>query len=202
MQNQQITHWTPYVRRQAVSGGNIFLAGRSLSLPHGTSVPAIAPLCVRSRHFQSYFNLVSPLGQAQSRHSCEVSQTLRSKWRDCVEGSGAIVLWEGRDCVAGSGTPVPPATAITTTPIMYATKKVIYVFTTFYIYLILRCSTVGRWRSLVLSLLVSPTYAPRWYLPRALHVGISHVRSVLISPTYAPCWYLLCTLHFGISHLW
>ena len=81
-----------------------------------------------------------------------MSQTLRSKWRDCVVGSVAIVLWEGRNCVAGSGTPVPPATAITTTPIMYATKKAIYVFTTFYIYLILRCSTVGRWRSLVLSL--------------------------------------------------
>ena len=124
------------------------------------------------------------------RATPEVSQTLRSKWRDCVEGSVAIVLWEGRDCVAGSGTPVPPATAITTTPIMYATKKAIYVFTTFYIYLILRCSTVGRWRSLVLSLLVSPTYAPCWYLPRTLHVDISHVRSMLVSPTYAPFWYL------------
>ena len=96
-------------------------------------------------------NLSVHLGR-HDRATPQVSQTLRSKWRDCVEGSVAIVLWEGRDCVVGSGTPVPPATAITTTPIMYATKKAIYVFTTFYIYLILRCSTVGRWRSLVLSL--------------------------------------------------
>ena len=95
-------------------------------------------------------NITCHLGR-RDRATRHVAQARRSKWRDCVEGSVAIVLWEGRDCVAGSGTPAPPATVITT-PIMYATKKAIYVFTTFYIYLILRCSTVGRWRSLVLSL--------------------------------------------------
>jgi len=53
---------------------------------------------------------IAPLPLIFTRHlgrhdraTPEVSQTLRSKWRDCVEGSVAIVLWEGCDCVAGSG---------------------------------------------------------------------------------------------------
>jgi hypothetical protein len=66
-------------------------------------------------------NHVLHLGR-HDRATPEVSQTLRSKWRDCVEGSVAIVLWEGRDCVVGSGTPVPPATAITT-PITVCNKE-------------------------------------------------------------------------------
>jgi hypothetical protein len=116
-----------------------------------TSVPAIAPLSVRSRHYQSYFKSRTPLWQARSRHpACGASAYVQS---------GAIVLREVSRLCCGKVAIVLSVAAHLCHRLLqllhlllYATKKAIYVFTTFYIYLILRCSTVGRWRSLVLSL--------------------------------------------------